>query len=52
MRTGDSREGTAKRAYIVPPLGRGCAMAGVNLVSAGSITFWSVKRLQSTWGRA
>ncbi len=50
--TGRLPRGYSHSSVVVPPLVAACAMAGVNLVLAGSITFWSIKRLRSTWGRA
>ncbi len=36
---------------LVPPLGLAATIAAVNSVIAALLSYWSVKRLKSTWGR-
>ncbi len=51
MLTGEVMTGSSHSARIVPPLGIAATLAAVNSVIAALLSYWSVMRLKSTWGR-
>ena len=51
MLTGELMTGSYNSARILPPLGIAATLAAVNSVIAALLSYWSVMRLKSTWGR-
>ena len=51
LRTGEVMTGYYHSLTLVPPLGTAATLAAVNSVIATLLSYWSVKRLKSTWGR-
>jgi hypothetical protein len=52
MLTGKLMTGSSLSARIVPPLGIAATIAAANSVFAALLSYWSVMRLKSTWGRS
>jgi ABC-type transport system involved in multi-copper enzyme maturation permease subunit len=50
MWSGDIATGYSQSSLVAPPLAGAAAIAAVNSAVAALLTFWSVRRLRSTWG--
>ena len=50
MWSGHVATGYSRSSLVVPPLGGAAFIAAVNSSLAAIFTFWSIKRLRSTWG--
>jgi hypothetical protein len=51
MWSGQATTGYSRSNLVVPSLGGAAAVAALSSVLASLLTFWSVRRLRSTWGR-